>query len=197
MTRIGSVTAWLVGVLLLLAAASAQAQQKPSVLLYDGNNASGAYIQVEGDVKSLANTGFDDRASSIFVVRGNWQLCTRTNYEGDCKSFGQGLHELGTLSDKVSSLRPVETSSGTADDAHAVVLFLDRNGGGKSLRTTANISNLSNHAGFADAVSSIAIFRGTWEFCNKTSYKGTCITLGPGVYNLDNMNDSIDSLRRK
>jgi len=199
MVRVRCGSGWLAGLLVVLLAASAQAQQKPSILLYDGTSASGAYVQVDGEIKDMDNTGFEDRASSIFVVRGSWQLCTRSNFEGDCKTFGQGLHELGTLSNKVSSLRPVTGDSGgqTGQEAGVVLLYLDHNGGGKSLRTTTNISNLANHAGFADAISSIAIFKGTWEFCNKTSYKGTCITLGPGVYNLQNMNNAIDSLRRK
>jgi hypothetical protein len=189
---------WLAGLLVALLATGAEAQSKPSILLYDGASASGAYVQVEGEVKNLADTGFDNRSSSVFVVRGSWQLCPNANFQGDCKTFGQGLHELGSLADKVSSLRPVDTSGGqTGDDPAAVVVFLERSGGGKSLRTTTNIPSLANHAGFADAISSIAIFKGRWEFCSKTSYKGTCITLGPGVYNLENLNNAIDSLRKK
>jgi hypothetical protein len=197
LVRCGS--GWLAGLLAVLLATGAQAQSKPSILLYDGSSASGAYVQVEGEVKNLSDTGFDNRSSSVFVVRGSWQLCTNANFQGDCKTLGQGLHELGTLADKVSSLRPVDSTSGgsTGEDLNAVVVFLERGGGGKSLRTTTNIPSLASHAGFADAISSIAIFKGNWEFCNKASYKGTCITLGPGVYNLENLNDAIDSLRKR
>jgi hypothetical protein len=190
---------WLAGLLLVFLATAAQAQQKPSILLYDGKMASGAYLQVNGELKDLGTASFDDRAASIFVVHGTWQLCSRRNFEGDCRTFGRGLHDLGTaLTDKLSSLRPLAASGGdTGEESGAVLVFLDRNGGGKSLRTTTNISSLANHAGFVDSISSIAIFKGNWEFCTKPSYKGTCVTLGPGVYNLENMNNAIDSLRRK
>ncbi len=55
---------------------------------------------------NLAEFGFNDRASSIEVHAGQWELCGDAQFAGRCAVFGPGRHQLPDfLNDRVSSLR--------------------------------------------------------------------------------------------
>jgi hypothetical protein len=50
--------------------------------------------------------------------------------------------------------------------------------------------------GFNDAVASIEVLRGTWQFCTDGNYKGDCVTYGPGRYaRLPGKDDKFSSAR--
>jgi len=176
----------------LPAAAAETTSSSGSIIVYENTNAGGAHKTYQAATPNLASSDFNDRISSVFVVSGSWQLCTDKDYKGKCVTLGQGLHNLDASTKKlVSSLRPA------ASQNSAAIVFLDKDGGGKSMRVTGEIRKLADFPGFSSSISSIAVFKGNWEFCRKNDYKGDCITLGPGVYNLTNFNDVIDSLRPK
>jgi len=182
----------LAGALLAFSLQAEAAEVAPSIIVYGNTNATGDNLTIKQATANLATVGYDDRISSVVVVSGSWELCTDKDYKGKCTTLGQGLHNLdATMNNLVSSLRPANVAQG------AVLLFLDKDGGGKSLRATGEIKKLSDFAGFASAVSSVAIFSGTWEFCKKNDFKGNCTTLGPGVYNLESYNNAVNSLRPK
>ncbi|WP_419254659.1 beta/gamma crystallin-related protein [Caulobacter sp. ErkDOM-YI] len=70
---------------------------------YEGN----AY-EVRGDMPDLTAIKFNDVASSIKVMRGEWQVCENTNYEGRCWTLTRDEGLLGReLNDKISSIRRV------------------------------------------------------------------------------------------
>ena len=78
------------------------------VVLYEGNGFNGRTFDVNGTVVNLDGTGFNDRAQSMVVYEGTWQLCDDANFGGYCQSFGPGRYSnLGPLSGQLSSLRPV------------------------------------------------------------------------------------------
>lgn len=176
-------------VTLALSAATA-AEKKPMAVLFKDANGKGASLMVDGTIRDLGS--FNDKASSIMVVSGRFEVCEDAAFRGTCLTFGQGLHSLGKLSDRASSIRPVGAGSAGAG---SIVVFTEKNGGGKSLRLTSQVANLSDYSGFNDQVSSVAIFSGTWKLCRSKNYGGGCTKLKPGVYNLDSYDNSVSSLQ--
>lgn len=182
----------LAGALLAFAVEAQAADNSSNIIVYVDYNAGGAHQTYQTATPTLAGTMFQDTISSVFVVSGSWELCTKKDYGGTCVTLKQGLHNLDkTFADHVTSLRPVNLAQGS------IVMFLDKDGGGKSLRATSEIKKMADFPGFASAISSIAIFSGNWELCKKNDFKGSCTTLGPGVYNLESYNDIINSVRPK
>ncbi len=191
----------LLGGLAAFAAAPAAQAYDGSLVLFDGNNGTGASKQFQSSVSNLQDQGFNDRANSIFVVSGKWELCNDKSFQSYCRTFGPGLHNLGDQANKVSSLRPAASSGdgggqGNGGGNGGFVAFTGYDGEGKSLAIPNNWADLSNSKGFNDSISSIAIFRGQWEICENAFFKGSCLKLGPGTYNLQNFNDRISSVRR-
>ncbi len=99
---------------LCFAAGSALAQ----VALYEHDNYGGQVFRSGNNVPNLADTGFNDKASSVVVRNGQWQLCSDANFRGTCVTLNPGeypsLNAMG-LNDKVSSLRSTGGSPGPGD----------------------------------------------------------------------------------
>ncbi len=187
-----SLLAAVAAIAVLASSAAIAAEKKPAAVLFKDFDGKGVSMQVDGPITDLGSFGFNDTASSIFVISGKFEVCKDFNFKGGCKTFGQGLHSLGGLSDEATSIRPVGNYD---NDSGVILLFTDKDGNGKVARLTESVSNLSSYAGFNDTVSSIAVFKGTWKVCKSKDYGGSCATLTPGVYNLDSFNDSISSLK--
>jgi hypothetical protein len=106
-----------------------------TVILYEHENFQGQAFRVTHPIYDLSRNGFNDRASSIVVTGGRWQLCDQGNFGFPCHVFGPGQYPrlaYWGLNDKVSSLRPV--AAGMADVAtpavrHYNVAWRPRNGG--------------------------------------------------------------------
>lgn len=178
---------------MLAALPAAQAAEKPTAILFKDIDGKGSSVQIDSEITDLGSKNFNDVASSIFVVSGKFEVCKDFNFKGACQTYGQGLHNLGSLSDAATSIRPVGAA---ADSGNGVILlFTDKDGNGKVVRLTSSVKNLSDYAGFNDTVSSIAIFKGTWKVCKSKDYGGSCTNLGPGVYNLESFDNAISSLR--
>ncbi|MCQ4069706.1 beta/gamma crystallin family protein, partial [Klebsiella pneumoniae] len=64
--------------------------------------------RVDGEVPNLANTGFNDRISSM-QLRGRWEVCTDAYFRGYCQIVDGDVRNLGNsgLNDRISSMRPV------------------------------------------------------------------------------------------
>lgn len=178
-----------------LAAPSAlAAEAKPTAILFKDLDGRGSSVQVNSAVTDLGSVNFNDTASSIFVVSGKFELCKDFNFKGACQTYGQGLHNLGSLADEVTSIRPSGVAAGDSGNG-VILLFTDRDGNGKVVRLTNSVKNLSDYAGFNDTVSSIAIFKGSWRLCKSRDYGGSCTTLTSGTYNLESYDNAISSLR--
>jgi len=95
----------LIAAALMFGAAAAQAQ----VTLYADEGFRGQVYRTSGSVGNLDRVGFNDRASSVVVERGEWQVCDDSRFNGRCVVLRAGsypsLRSLG-LNDRVSSLRP-------------------------------------------------------------------------------------------
>jgi uncharacterized protein YcfJ len=80
------------------------------VTLYNAEGMRGQAFTAAGPVENLAGTGFNDRASSMIVQRGEWEICADSEFRGDCKIVRPGqypsLAALG-MGNAISSIRPV------------------------------------------------------------------------------------------
>jgi uncharacterized protein YcfJ len=93
------------GATALLLAGHALAQ----VTLYQDNDFHGRVFSTARPVDDLNHVGFNDRASSVVVDRGRWEVCDNSGFGGHCVVLQAGsynsLRGMG-LNDRVSSLRP-------------------------------------------------------------------------------------------
>ena len=81
-------------------------------LLFSSPNFGGTRVVLDGHdaVRDFSHSGFNDRASSLRVERGQWLLCSRADFRGECRTFGPGeYHDLPReLDNRVSSARPLQ-----------------------------------------------------------------------------------------
>lgn len=91
---------------LMIAACSAATAQ---VTLYQQQGLRGRAFSTNGAVANLDRFGFNDRASSVVVQRGRWQLCDQAQFRGRCVVIERGqypsLAALG-MNNRISSVRP-------------------------------------------------------------------------------------------
>src|ERR1700741_3268804 len=75
----------------LIALISAQAFAQ--ITLYPREGWRGRPMNVSNSIRDLRTTGFDNRASSVVVERGRWEVCSQPNFQGDCKILRRGSYE--------------------------------------------------------------------------------------------------------
>ena len=80
-----------------------------SVILFEDIDYKGRSLATVRDTTNLTVTGFNDKASSIRVTGGRWQLCVDVNYRGHCTILDKDSPNLSrfNLNDRVSSVRRV------------------------------------------------------------------------------------------
>ncbi len=92
---------------MLLPTASVLAQQ---ITLYQDDGWRGRAYAATGPVPDLGRIGFNDRASSVIVDDGRWEVCEDVDFQGRCMILRRGSYEtlrgMG-MNDRISSLRPV------------------------------------------------------------------------------------------
>ncbi len=90
----------------LAAAASVAAAQ---VTFFENDGFRGRSFTSDRPVGDFARFGLNDRASSVIVRSGRWELCDDARFGGRCVVLRPGryrsLSDMG-LNDRVSSVRP-------------------------------------------------------------------------------------------
>jgi uncharacterized protein YcfJ len=100
----------------LLLATHATAQ----VTFYEGEGFRGHAFTTGKSVGDFARTGFNDRASSVVVDQGRWEVCENARFGGRCVVLKRGSYEsLGGmgLDNRISSVRPVNGHASHANEA--------------------------------------------------------------------------------
>ena len=189
------------------------------VVLFKNANFHGDHKHVmaaEPNLNASDDNGFNDAVSSLVVLDGNWRFYVDAGFKNPYPAvLGPGLYPslspAKIANDSMSSLQPTAepaTVTGTPFHAHAI-LFKDANYVGDHKHVFAAEPNLnaSDDNGFNDAVSSLAILTGNWEFYANSGfqapYKPTvgpgALVLGPGgvpfVANIGIKNDDMSSLQ--
>jgi uncharacterized protein YcfJ len=98
------------GVAALVFAAQAAAQ----ITFYEGEGFRGRTFTTDKQVWNLDRFGFNDRASSVIVDHGRWQVCEDARFEGRCVVLRRGSYDslrgMG-MDNRISSVRPVSESA--------------------------------------------------------------------------------------
>jgi hypothetical protein len=175
--------------------------------LFAGAALQGNSTRLGRDMSDLVQIGFNNRAVSVQVESGTWQLCSEAGYLGECRVFAPGRHnDLGAaLAHKLSSarmmpdgVRPAPVSMG-ARPARAdgdIELFGAHDFAGTRVALARDVHTL-REIDFNDSIGSIIVHNGQWEFCVNPDFRGQCVVYGPGRYtHLGSLDKAISSLRR-
>ena len=95
---------------LALAAMAFAAQAAAQITLYEHEGFGGQPLTTRTQIDSLVAYGFNDRASSVVVTSGRWEVCEHANFQGRCVYLRPGQYpSLASmhLNDLPSSVRRV------------------------------------------------------------------------------------------
>ena len=97
--------------LLGLAAVAFAAHASAQITFYEGEGFRGRAFAVNGEVRNFDRTGFNDRASSVVVDRGRWEVCEDARFQGRCVVLRRGAYDslrgMG-MENRISSVRRVD-----------------------------------------------------------------------------------------
>jgi len=83
-------------------------QAMAQIVLYEGEGFRGRSVVVDRDMRNLDRRGLGDKASSIVVERGRWEVCEQPRFQGKCAVLRRGNYPnlRGTgLENNISSIR--------------------------------------------------------------------------------------------
>ncbi|MYM85212.1 hypothetical protein GTP44_25135 [Duganella sp. FT50W] len=80
--------------------------RREAIVLFSQANFGGRRAELAGDVRKLDDYDFNDRASSVIVNEGRWELCEHADFGGRCIVLNPGRYDyLGDMNDRISSVR--------------------------------------------------------------------------------------------
>jgi len=107
---------------LALAALFVSAQAVAQITYYEDANFGGRSFSTEVQVGNFDRFGFNDRASSVVVERGRWEVCENARFGGRCVVLRKGqyasLSALG-MNDRISSVRAIGQDARIEDHRYA------------------------------------------------------------------------------
>jgi uncharacterized protein YcfJ len=96
---------------LAVAGVALATQAAAQITLYDGEGFRGPAVTADKPVYDFDPFGFNDRAKSLVVNGGTWQVCEDAQFQGRCVVLQPGNYEslrsMG-MSERISSVRPVD-----------------------------------------------------------------------------------------
>ena len=97
--------------LLAVAGIVVATQAGAQITFYEGEGFRGRAFTADGTLWNFEPSGFNDRAASVAVQSGTWQVCEDAQFRGRCAILRPGnypsLDRVG-LDRRISSVRPVE-----------------------------------------------------------------------------------------
>ena len=97
-------------------------QATAQIIFYENEGFDGRSFTARDQVGNFERYGFNDRASSVVVLRERWEVCEDGRFAGRCVVLRPGrypsLAAMG-LNDRVSSVRPVNRSSRIDENRYA------------------------------------------------------------------------------
>jgi len=100
--------------LLAVAGLAVAAQAAAQVTFYEGEGFRGRTFTADRTIPNFEPYGFNDRASSAIVDRGNWQVCEDAGFGGRCAILRPGSYDSLAgmrLNRRISSVRPIEENA--------------------------------------------------------------------------------------
>jgi hypothetical protein len=178
---------------LFAAVCFAQAATAGELPLFSRDDFGGRQITLLGNAPNLSERGFNDRASSMIVGSGRWEVCENIDFGGRCAVVEPGEYPtVERFGNRISSVRELKTQG------RGVELFSRARFGGESLPFGHDIKDLGEFS-FNDRAGSLVVHTGTWKFCQDVRYRGRCVIMRPGRYEhlrlLDNQISSVKRVR--
>jgi hypothetical protein len=178
------------------------------ITLYENPGFQGRRMTLRGTTPDLDRTNFNDRAESIVVREGVWEVCTDARFSGRCVRLQPGEYPSlqGDLNNRISSVReiaqytpppPPVAAPGYGGPARAV-LYEGEGFRGRSFELQRDVVRNLDRTNFNDRAASLRVYSGYWIFCSDANFEGDCRTFGPGEYPdlPGNLNRKISSGRR-
>jgi uncharacterized protein YcfJ len=84
------------------------------ITLYENDGFRGRVYRTNNQIRNFDTVGFNDRASSVVVEGGRWEVCDDAGFGGRCMILRRGSYEsLGAMgmNDRISSLRRVSNAA--------------------------------------------------------------------------------------
>jgi len=107
---------------ILVAAGFAATQATAQVVFYEHEGFQGRSFTTEEQVGNLERYGFNDRASSVVVLRDRWEVCEDSRFRGRCIVLRPGrypsLSAMG-INDRISSVRIVNSAARIDESRYA------------------------------------------------------------------------------
>ena len=104
------------------AALSMSAQALAQITFYEHDGWRGRTFTTNEEVRDFVRVGFNDRASSVIVDRGEWEVCDDARFGGKCMVLRRGSYEslrgMG-MNDRISSVRPLDRRDRYENEAPA------------------------------------------------------------------------------
>jgi uncharacterized protein YcfJ len=114
---------------LALAALAATTAASAQITFYEHDGFRGRQFNAQSRVDNFARAGFNDRASSVIVTGGRWEVCADSMFQGPCMVLRPGqypsLSAMG-LNDRVSSARIVGGNARVDDHRYAPAPVVSR-----------------------------------------------------------------------
>lgn len=107
---------------LAVAAVAISAQAAAQVTFYERESFQGRSFTAEKRVGNFQRFGFNDRASSVVVLRDRWEVCENAGFGGRCVVLRPGRYPSLTamgLNDRISSVRDVSKDARIDDNRYA------------------------------------------------------------------------------
>jgi hypothetical protein len=80
-------------------------RQEP-IVLFAQASFGGRRAELHGDARKLDDYDFNDRAGSVIVNEGRWELCEHADFGGHCIVLNPGRYEfLNDMNNRISSVR--------------------------------------------------------------------------------------------
>ncbi|MEO5671334.1 MAG: beta/gamma crystallin-related protein [Ramlibacter sp.] len=95
-------------------------QAMAQITFYEGEDFRGRALTTDRRIGDMERQGFSDRASSIVIDRGRWEVCEDIRFEGRCMVLRRGsypsLREMG-MANTISSVRPADDGRRYSNEA--------------------------------------------------------------------------------
>lgn len=107
---------------LAVAAVAMSAQAAAEVTFYEREGFQGRSFTAEEQIGNFQRYGFNDRASSVVVIGGRWEVCEDAGFGGRCIVLRPGRYPSLTamgLNDRISSVRDVHRDARIDDHRYA------------------------------------------------------------------------------
>jgi hypothetical protein len=160
---------------------------KFGIVLYDDPLFRGRSVTIKEPIENLRSVTFHDRAESVQVVGGTWELCAEPRFRR-CQTVDRDVAHLSSigLNKKLSSVRPApggDPGGWPNPEPYARMVLFEGDGyRGRSLALDQASANLG---AFGNRTRSLQVISGTWLVCDRAGFQGRCQQVSSSVPDLD------------